>query len=358
MPRKGDTKAKPIVGDPHDPDSLYNHMLRFSQWQREKAYSERTVENREAALRPFIVWAAERGLTRPQEITKPILERYQRHLFLYRKPNGEPLSTRSQHVRTTPIKALFKWLARGNHILYNPASELELPRLDKRLPRHVLSAREAELVLAQPDTGTPIGLRDRAILEVFYSTGIRRMELVNLGLTDIDSDRGTLLVRQGKGRKDRMIPIGARALQWTGKYTGDVRPGFAFGMDDGTLFLTTSGEAFAANRMTQLVRNYVAAADTGKTGSCHLLRHTMATLMLEGGADIRFIQAMLGHAELSTTQIYTQVSIRMLKQIHTATHPGRPIGKTRRDDTAENAGDERAALLARLDAEAAEEGMD
>ena len=209
-------------------------------------------------------------------------------------------------------------------------------------------------MLAQPDTGTPIGLRDRAILEVFYSTGIRRMELVNLHLTDIDADRGTLLVRQGKGRKDRMIPIGARALTWTGKYTGDVRPGFACGADDGTLFLTTQGEAFAANRMTQLVRNYVAAADTGKTGSCHLLRHTMATLMLEGGADIRFIQAMLGHAELSTTQIYTQVSIRMLKQIHTATHPGRPIGTKRRAAT-ENAGDERAALLARLDAEAAEE---
>lgn len=358
MPRKGDIRAKPIVGDPHDPDSLYNHMLRFSQWQREKAYSERTVENREAALRPFIVWAHERGLTRPQEITKPILERYQRHLFLYRKPDGEPLSTRSQHVRTTPLKALFKWLARGNHILYNPASELELPRLDKRLPRYVLSAREAELVLAQPDTATPIGLRDRAILEVFYSTGIRRMELVNLSLTDIDADRGTLLVRQGKGRKDRMIPIGARALQWTGKYTGDVRPGFAYGTDDGTLFLTTSGEAFAANRMTQLVRGYVTAADTGKSGSCHLLRHTMATLMLEGGADIRFIQAMLGHAELSTTQIYTQVSIRMLKQIHTATHPGRPIGKKRAGITAEDAGEERAALLAKLDAEAAEEGGD
>lgn len=354
MPRKGDTKAKPAVGDTADPNSLYNHMLRFSAWQREKAYSERTVENREAALRPFIAWCAERGLIRPQEITKPILERYQRHLFLYRKPNGEPLSTRSQHVRTTPIKALFKWLARGNHILYNPASELELPRLDKRLPRHVLSAREAELVLAQPDTATPIGLRDRAILETFYSTGIRRMELVGLHLTDVDSDRGTLLVRQGKGRKDRMIPIGARALQWIDKYKDDVRPDFAFGDDDGTLFLTTAGEAFAANRMTQLVRNYVAAADTGKTGSCHLLRHTMATLMLEGGADIRFIQAMLGHAELSTTQIYTQVSIRMLKQIHTATHPGRPIGK-RRHDGADDASDERAALLARLDAEAAEE---
>jgi integrase/recombinase XerD len=352
MPRKGQTRTRSPVGDTRDPDSLYHHMLRFSAWQREKNYSERTVENREDGLRAFIAWAYERGLTRPQEITRPILERYQRHLFLYRKANGEPLSVRSQHVRTTPLKALFKWLARGNHVLYNPASDLELPRMERRLPRHVLNVREVECVLAQPDLATPIGVRDRAILETFYSTGIRRMELINLALADIDAERGTLMVRQGKGKKDRMIPIGERALQWIGKYTDDVRPELACGLDDGTLFLTTLGEPFVPNRMTQLVRNYVEAADLGKRGSCHLLRHTMATLMLEGGADIRFIQAMLGHAELSTTQIYTQVSIRMLKQIHTATHPGRPIvaGRRRHD-----AGEDRETLLAALENEAEED---
>lgn len=359
MPRKGQTKRKPAIGDVRDGDSLEAYMLRFSQWAREKAYSERTVENREAALRPFILWCAERGLTSPREITKPILERYQRHLFLYRKADGEPLSVRSQHVRTTPIKALFKWLSRGNHILYNPASELELPRMEKRLPRHVLSAREVEKVMAMPDIATPIGLRDRAMLEVFYSTGIRRMELINLHLTDIDADRGTLMVRQGKGKKDRMVPIGERALAWTQKYREDVRGDFTCGADDGTLFLTTLGEAFAAGRMTQLVRGYVTAADLGKRGSCHLFRHSMATLMLENGADIRFIQAMLGHAELSTTQIYTQVSIRMLKQIHTATHPGRPItARRRQEDSTGDVGDGREVLLAALDAEADEEGGD
>jgi len=352
MPRKGQTKPKSTVGDTRDPDSLYHHMLRFSAWQREKNYSDRTVENREDALRLFIGWAHERGLTRPQEISKPILERYQRHLFLYRKANGEPLSTRSQHVRTTPLRALFKWLARQNHILYNPASDLELPRMERRLPRHVLNVREVETVLAVPDLATPIGIRDRAMLETLYSTGIRRMELINLHLHDIDAERGTLMVRQGKGKKDRMIPIGVRALAWIDKYRDDVRPDLACGTDDGTLFLTTLGEAFVPNRMTQLVRNYVDGAGIGKRGSCHLFRHSMATLMLENGADIRFIQAMLGHAELSTTQIYTQVSIRMLKQIHTATHPGRPIAAARRRDA--DAGDAHA-LLAALDAEADEE---
>ena len=352
MPRKGQTKAKMPIGDAADPDSLWNHLQRFSQWQREKNYAEATVENRQDALGRFIGWAYERGLTRPQEITKPILERYQRHLFLYRKKDGQPLSSRSQHARTTPVRAFFKWLTRHNHILYNPASELEMPRMERRLPRHVLTIGEAEAVLAQPDLSTPIGIRDRAIIETLYSTGIRRMELIGLHLFDLDAERGVVMVRQGKGKKDRMIPIGARALAWIAKYRDDVRPELACGADDGTLFLTTLGEPFERNRMTQLVRGYVDAAGTGKTGSCHLFRHTMATLMLENGADIRFIQAMLGHAELSTTQIYTQVSIRKLKDIHTATHPGKPIvaGAARQADD-----DEQDILLAALVHEAVED---
>jgi integrase/recombinase XerD len=354
VPRKGQTRPKAAAPSSGDPDGLPSHMLRFSQWQRERAFSERTVENREASLRIFFAWCAERGLTRPQEITRPILERYQRHLYFYRKTDGEPLSSRSQHVRMAAIRALFKWLARQNHILYNPASDLDLPRMEKRLPRHVLNATEVEAVMALADLSTPLGIRDRAMLETFYSTGIRRMELINLHVHDIDAGRGVMMVRQGKGKKDRVIPIGERALAWIGKYLQEVRPAFACGADDGTLFLTTLGEAFVAGRMTQLVRGYVAAADLGKSGSCHLFRHTMATLMLEGGADIRFIQAMLGHAELSTTEIYTQVSIRMLKQVHAATHPGRPITAGRRP-AQEREDHDREDLLAALDAEAHDE---
>ena len=203
-----------------------------------------------------------------------------------------------------------------------------MPRLEKRLPKHVLTQPEVELIINQPDLTTAFGVRDRAILETLYSTGIRRMEIIHLNLYDIDSDRGTLMVRQGKGKKDRMVPVGERALRWMIKYRDEVRPELAMPDDDGTLFLTNLSEAFTRNRMTQLVRDYVNAADIGKSGSCHLFRHTMATLMLENGADIRFIQAMLGHANVSTTQIYTQVSIRQLKEIHTATHPARMAPKT------------------------------
>jgi integrase/recombinase XerD len=357
MPKKGQTTAKQVIGDVRDTNSLYHHLQRFNAWQAEKNYSVATIEGRDLYLRYFLLWCEERGLHRPQDITKPIIERYQRHLFLHRKDDGQPLSTRSQHTRITPLRAYFKWLARQNYILYNPASELELPRLERRLPKHVLSIKEAEAVLAMPDLALSTGIRDRAILETLYSTGMRRMELIGLHLHDIDTERGTVMIRQGKGKKDRMIPIGERALEWVAKYRDDVRLELATGEDDGSLFLTNLGEAFTPNRLTQLVRDHVNAAKTGKTGSCHLFRHTMATLMLENGADIRFIQAMLGHANLETTQIYTQVSIRKLKDIHTATHPGRVIaaGAASQMIDAENEDIERDALLAMLDDEALEE---
>lgn len=339
MPKKGQFTPLAAIGDPTDPDSLYAYLLRFSEWQRVKNYSNRTVENRQVYLRYFIEWCEDRGLGRPQEITKPILERYQRYLFHYRKKNGEPLSIRSQHVRFTPIRAYFKWLTRENYILYNPASEVDLPRLEKRLPKHVLTQPEAELIINQPDTQTHYGIRDRAILETLYSTGIRRMEVIHIKLHDIDTDRGTLMIRQGKGKKDRMVPIGERALAWIIKYRDQIRPEQMMPDDDGTLFLTNFGQEFTRNRMTQLVRDYVNQANTGKTGSCHLFRHTMATLMLENGADIRFIQAMLGHADISTTQIYTQVSIRQLKEIHTATHPARMKAEVKQKTEREQQGE-------------------
>src|SRR5471030_3341592 len=161
--------------------------------------------------------------------------------------------------------------------------------------------------------------------------------------------------RQGKGKKDRMIPIGERALAWITKYRDDVRPHFVLGQDDGTLFLTQQGEGFSPNRLTQLVREHIEKANIGKRGSCHLFRHAMATLMLENGADVRFIQAMLGHADIKTTQVYTRVSIRALKDIHTATHPVRLTRSTPNPIHGEDGTPTAADLLAALDAEAAGE---
>jgi len=241
--------------------------------------------------------------------------------------------------------------------LHNPASELELPRLPHRLPRSVLTVQEVEQVLQQPDIHDPIGLRDRAILEMLYSTGMRRMEVIHLTLYDLDTERGTILIRQGKGKKDRYVPIGERAAAWVQKYIREARPKLAVDPDRGTLFLTHTGEEIGRDMLTMTVRSCVLKAKTGKTGACHLFRHTMATLMHENGADIRFIQEILGHVKLETTQIYTHVSIRALQQVHAATHPAALLGHSPAasrpvpDPAAEE-------LFAALDEEAEEEGQD
>ena len=323
MPRSKSSRAWVALSDRHDPQGLAAFVMRYLEWLKVHNYAQPTVQNRTMYLGYFVAWCQERGLRQPREITKPILERYQRSLYHQRKADGSALSFRSQHARLIPLRAWFKWLTRQNYLLYNPASELELPRSEHRLPQHVLTMSEVEQVMLQPNLDEPMGLRDRAMLETFYSTGMRRSELLHLGVFDIDRERGTVMIRQGKGKKDRMIPIGERAVKWIDRYQAEVRTDWVTGRDNHTLFLTNTGESFTPDRLTQIVRRYILAADIGKSGSCHLFRHTMATLMLENGADIRYIQAMLGHAELSTTQIYTQVSIRKLKEIHTATHPGK-----------------------------------
>ena len=330
------------------------------EWLLVKNYSEDTADHARYSIGDFVRWAEQRGIEHPMEVTRPILESYQRYLYYYRQKNGQPLTFRTQHSRLTPVCRWFRWLVRHNHILYNPASDLDLPRMEKCIPRTIFSVEETERVLLVPDVNTPLGLRDRAMLETFYSTGIRRKELIRLKLYDVDRERATLTIRQGKGKKDRMIPIGERALAWVEKYLREARPQLAMEPDDATLFLTQYGEPFHPDALSYLARNYIAQANLGKSGSCHTFRHTMATLMLEGGADLRFIQQMLGHADLNSTEIYTHVAIRKLQQIHAATHPGatleRKASAVTNNDTSQDDDEQRkAALLETLDAEADEE---
>ncbi|MEK7214593.1 MAG: site-specific tyrosine recombinase XerC, partial [Chloroflexota bacterium] len=260
--------------------------------------------------------------TQASEVTRAVLERYQGFLTRYRKKNGEPLSFRSQHVQLTALRLFFKWLAKERHVEYNPASEMELPRLGRRLPKAAMTIAETETVLALPDLSGPVGLRDRAILEVFYSTGIRRSELAHLTLPDLDFGRGVVFINQGKGKKDRFVPIGQRAIAWVMKYLEEARPRLMVG-ETLALFLNVDGKSLDPLYLTERIREYLARSGIQKKGGCHLFRHTTATLMLEGGADIRYIQQMLGHADLSSTQVYTHVAIQQLKAVHELTHPAK-----------------------------------
>lgn len=304
------------------PGCLADMMLRYLEWMAVTHYSPLSCTGRRCDLHLFYRWCLERAVEHPQAITLLLLQQYQRHLFYYRKPNGQALTNRRQASRLTSLRNFFKWLAKNQLLPYNPASELELPRKDQLLPKTILTESEAEIILNQPNLEQPQGIRDRAMLETLYSTGIRRAELCRLQLVDLDRERGTLFIHQGKGQKDRVVPIGERAMAWIEHYQHEVRPQLSLHLHNSTLFLTYQGQAFSPDGFSHLVRHYVNQAAIGKTGGCHLFRHTMATLMLENGADIRIIQKILGHAKLETTQIYTQVSIRLIKEIHTLTHPG------------------------------------
>ena len=330
--RKPRLPPRVVPLDPSRLNPLRAYLAAFLEWTVTTGLSEQTARIRSHALDQFIRWCDEHGINRPQDVTRPILQRYQRYLYHYRKHDGAPLSFSTQATRLHPLVAFFKWLARENHILYNPASDLELPKLPRQLPKHLLSIAQVESIINQPDIETPMGLRGRAILETLYSTGIRRAELIHLKLYDVDLERGSLMVRGGKGGKDRLVPIGERACAWIRRYLNEVRPLLMIEPDHGYLFVTDYGEAFEKNRLSDMVKKYVRHAGF-TSGACHLFRHAMATHMLENGADIRYIQAMLGHSELSTTQIYTHVSITKLKEIHAATHPARlrpkevPVGQ-------------------------------
>lgn len=290
-------------------------------------YSPHTLRNRRSNLKQFCRWCEERGISRPVEVTRPVLERFRQWLFHFRQDDGRALSWASQCHKLVAVKMYLKWLARSNVLLYNPAAELEMPRQPRRLPAAILTLAEVERVLATPDVSEPFGVRDRAILETLYSTGMRRMEIVGLDVTDVDLDRGTVMIRQGKGRKDRMVPIGDRAVAWIDRYALGVRPHLVVPPDDGKLFVNNRGRPYTLKGMTMACHRLVQASGVGKEGSCHIFRHTCATLMLEHGADLRSIQQMLGHEHLATTEIYTRVSIGQLKKVHAKTHPSARLGR-------------------------------
>ena len=293
----------------------------FLRWMRARNYSERTIDLRAWNIGEFASWLSENGITELEAITAPMLEEYQGWLSLRRTKAGKPLCIATQARRIETVRMLFRYLLRSGRISTNPALNLEPPREERRLPQPALTQDEVERVLSQPDINTRWGLRDRAVMETMFATGIRRLELVHLKIDDVDFVRGTLRIARGKGNHGRIVPISDRALSWIKRYL-QIRPHAARPEDAYILFLTSRrGQMMGAVHLSRTIRAYVEAAGIGKTGSCHIFRSTTATLMLESGADIRFIQEMLGHAYITTTQRYTRVSIGALQKVYAKTHP-------------------------------------
>lgn len=303
----------------------------FLQTMRMRNCSERTIQAWTYILNRFINWCDERSIDCMSEINEEHVAAYRRSLFHYRNSKtGAALTFDTQAHYLIPVRRWFNWMKVQDFIELDPTKNIELPKSEDRLPTAILTADQVETLLNVPDINTRLGLRDRAILETFYSSGIRCGELIALDVYDISFERGILTVRQGKNKKDRVVPIGTRALSWVTKWTTDIRPDLLTDSSDQALFVTKNGNRIHPNALSKLVREYLVSIGITQRGACHLLRHTAATLMMENGADLRSLQQFLGHARLNTTQIYTHVSIKRLQEVHRKTHPAKPNRKPRK----------------------------
>ncbi len=228
------------------------------------------------------------------------------------------LSPRSLARMVSSLKSLFKFLVLENYLKKDPAQGLSSPALWLNLPR-VLTVEEVEALLEKPDLKTPQGIRDRAILEIMYGSGLRVSELVSLELKDIRLNQGFLICK-GKGNKERIVPLNRSSIRWLKAYLSEVRPSWDL-FSSPVLFLTRRGRAFTRQGIWKILKTYGQAAGLRDRIHPHVLRHSFATHLLERGADLRAVQMLLGHSQITTTQIYTHVSRERLKQIYDRFHP-------------------------------------
>ena len=298
------------------------HAEAFLTHLATRAYSQPSIDAHRWALRQFTAWADSLGTHDPTAFTRADLEGYQLFLHHYRSPRGgKPLVTNTQLARLGCIRRFFAWLCRSGVIPANPAADLDLPRKQTTQLPKALNEQEIHLLLAIPNPTDPFGLRDRTVLELFYATGIRRTEMANLDHGDYDSSTRTLIVRKGKNGKSRMLPVGERAAAWLDRFLAESRPLFDHLPQETALFLSGYGTRFSPAYIGNWIKKLLKRCGIDKPGSCHLWRHSCATDMHRGGADIRYVQEMLGHERIETTQIYTHVHIDALREVHARCHP-------------------------------------
>jgi integrase/recombinase XerD len=292
-------------------------------------YSERTVEHYLFDVRFLLRWLEERGIALV-DVRSVDLEAYQAHLSALRKKDGRPYAVGSQQARLIAMKNFFRFLYRRGVLIHDPAAVIELGRVEDRLPRVVLTEKEACRVVSAPRGEAPSVLRDRAILETLYATGLRVSELVHLTVYDVDTEERVLRVVMGKGRKDRNVPLTRAAARAIEEYVAKGRERIVDAAKAGwgrheksarLLFLAEHGGNLHRVVVGKIVARWARKAGIRKHVTCHTFRHSVATQLLRGGADIRHIQVLLGHASLKATERYTRVEIGDLKKVLERAHP-------------------------------------
>lgn len=275
-----------------------------------RGLSENTLTSYETDLRSFLLFLEEKKFN-VEDVTDQSIFLYIMHL----RRGG--LNSRSLARHLSALRGFFRYCFDENYLNANPVQYLENPKLPKTLP-DVLSVEEVQAILEQPDMKKKLGFRDRAILELLYASGLRVTECVTLKPIDLDLQSGLLRVH-GKGSKDRVVPMHNAAMQILQLYMRDWRPHFA-PIED-YVFLNRSGKGLTRQAIWKLVQRYVLKAEVHKSVSPHTFRHSFATHLLDGGADLRTVQLLLGHADISATEIYTHVQADRLRQIHKQFHP-------------------------------------
>lgn len=300
----------------------------FTTHMRSRNFSERTVGTYLSNVRDFSTFCQSKKIHRPAEASRDLVHDYQHSLFQRSvkthdesKDNGHHLSASTQANYLHAIRCLFRYLTASGSVLHDPTSTLTLPRTPQLLPRVILSKGEIARVLSQPNTKTALGYRDRAMMELMYACGLRVSELSSLDVADVDLARGLVTIRKGKGNKPRVVPMGEVAAEWIEGYLQAIRRKFARDRNEQTLFMSWRGKRIPRNSVLARVAYYAKSAKIKKRVGCHTFRHTCATHMMRGGADIRSIQELLGHASLASTEIYTRVEIGDLMKAHKKYHP-------------------------------------
>lgn len=280
----------------------------------EDGLSRNTLESYRRDLNKFSLWLQQHRNATLLQAAHADIQAFLAHLVMEQKARA---SSTSRAISS--LKRLFQYQLRQNRISVDPTLQIATPKLPRSLPK-TLTEQDVELLLQAPDVETPLGLRDRTMLEVLYASGLRVSELVSVSIAQVSLDMGVVRI-MGKGSKERLVPLGEEALDWLRRYLAEARPALLNNQVSNAMFVTARGAGMTRQMFWYLIKRHAIHGGLHKPLSPHTLRHAFATHLLNHGADLRVVQLLLGHADISTTQIYTHVARERLKQLHAMHHP-------------------------------------